>query len=739
MKNCKALVIFLTLCIALLTASASYGQTVVLNAVGSSGVFTTSGLAAVSPDPVTGAAALCGTNFWSGSGGSPSTALAFGIDGRNPGIPHEPGTLWVAWDNDTAPTRICTYLSVDSVVGQRLFFLQNAPNSNATLSLLPAVQYTLGGNKVSFAQDDTSCAASGGNGPFSVDINEASGSTATVTVHGGGNFGNGFANGASVTITGSTISGFNVTGVAVGGVGQLGPVSFTFSTGASSGLGSDTTGGASASVAANCPGIPAAVYTAILAAPHFTVGFTDIRPEDGHFTFLRASGALNSTDPTTPSMGYSSNPASPQGITSSFSKDVAFGLDFALFGGTDPITSNPVPAGIIADIGADPMMMLASNRNTSACGLGNALYNNVRTQDLQLAYSGALGATADISTALTSTASGCPSPLRVIEREPYSGTYNTFEYQVVRAQGWGGGGRFSQENGNVSYPQSNNNLGTSCPAWVASLPTTTASNPSFPPGSDGTLTQTCGNPLNIQTANYSGPSAALGLYNGFGGNRLRAIGTGQMVSVLNSTNVQDAIGYAFYGLGTYGGKTNVKYVALNGVDPLWPSYSGNPYGAGVFPTCTGKLNLTVPTFSCPHGQPTFDGILNGTYSNWNIIRVLYYGSLSTCSAPFTTLSIGCLLQATQDQANPNNGNVRDYVPFVYCTTNSGNCSPVSGIKYFRSHYTASGVTGDDGISTSGCPHTEGGGDAAGTIFPISLEITRLNLIGCSVQLTGNYQ
>lgn len=735
MKKCRFSVVILLLALGLFAASAGQAQTV-LNAVGSSGVFATTGLAAISPDPVTGAAALCGTNFWSG-GGSSVTSLAFAIDGRNAGIPHEPGTIWVAWDNDTAPTKVCSYLSVDSVVGNRLFFSQNGAG-NATLNLNTTAEFTLGANKVSFAGDSTSCAASGGNGPFSVDITEASGTTATVTVHGGGNFGNGFANGALVTITGSTISGFNVTNAAVGGVTQLGPTSFTFTT-SSAGLGTDSSGGASATVAANCPGLPAAVFNAINGT-HFTVLFTDIRPEDAHFTFLRATCALNATDNTTPCMGYSSNPASPQGIKGSYSQSVAFGLDFALFGGTDPITSVPVPAGTIVDVGADPIMYIANTNDTSACGLGNAAFINVNVQDVQSAFRGITGATQDISAPLASTASGCPAPLHVVEREPFSGTYNTQEWQVTRSQR-DGQGRWSQENGNVGYPQSNNNLGTACPSWVSSLPLSIAANPSHPPSGGGTLAQTCGNPLNIQSANYSSGTPQLGPYGGFGGNRTRAIGTGEMVAVVNSTNVTDTIGYAFYSLGTFGGKTHLKYVTLDAADPLWPSYGGNPYGAGVFPTCTGKVNLG--TFNCPSGQPTFDGVKNGSYTNWNVIRSAYYGSASTCASPFTTVSAACLIQAAQDQANPVNGNVRDYVPVVYCN-NSACGTPVQNLTYFRAHYSVSGVTGHNGHV--GPPFTptcsavpESGGDAAGGIFPIVLEVAQLNSIGCTAELTGFYQ
>jgi hypothetical protein len=247
--------------------------------------------------------------------------------------------------------------------------------------------------------------------------------------------------------------------------------------------------------------------------------------------------------------------------------------------------------------------------------------------------------------------------------------------------------------------------------------------------------------LNIQSANYSSGTPAVGPYSGFGGNKTRAIGTGQVVSVVNSTSGKNAFGYGFYSLGTFGGKANVKYVTLDNADPLWPSYLSNPYGVGKFAACTGKVNLS--TFSCPSGQPTFDGVRDGSYSNWNVIRADYYGPVSTCASPFTTVSAGCLIQAAQDQANPVNGTVRDYVPVVYC--NNASCSaPVQNLTYFRSHYSVSGVTGHNGYV--GAPFTscspavpESGGDAAGAIFPITLEEAQLNSIGCTAELTGYYQ
>src|SRR5215475_8682294 len=137
----------LTLAGALHLATASYAQAPQIMAVGSSAVFPSMAIAAVSGDPITGDPAPCGTKFW-----STDASQAAGIDARNGSIPAEGGNLWVAWDNDTTPTVVCTYLSVDSGVGQRLFLGQSA-SGNATLSLAAAATSTPGKNKVAFVSD----------------------------------------------------------------------------------------------------------------------------------------------------------------------------------------------------------------------------------------------------------------------------------------------------------------------------------------------------------------------------------------------------------------------------------------------------------------------------------------------------------------------------------------------------------------------------------------------------------
>ncbi len=730
MKNSKLLAVCFVMAVALLTASASYGQQVLLGA-GSSGAFGSISIAMVTPDPITGAAALCGSNAWS-TGGSTPSSLSVGVDTRGGGIHNEPANLFVAWDNDTAPTKVCGYLAVDSIVGERLFFEQGPTTTgNGYLQIGAAAEYTVGANKVSFVQDNLSCATSTGATSFPIALSLVSGTTLQATVFGGGNFSNYFANGATITVTGSPVAADNVSGVTISGVTQLSPLSFTYS--GTAGAASDASGSATVTVTPNCPGLPAAVYNLIAANPHFTMAFSDIRPEDALFQSQRVIAALNPNDPTTTNMGYGN-----KGILSAYSQGVAYPVNYAITG-TDPISGTGIPPYVATAVGAQVLMQIANNTDTSACGLGNAAFTNVSWYALARAYEGLAGATQDLSPALLSSAAGCPKPLWPVEREPLSGTYTTREWQIDRPYANRAG---SQENYNVGYPQSNNNP-AACAAWVAARPSTLPTNPTFPPAVAPPLyydSNNCGNPLDIQTANYTTATPTAGPYGGYGGNRTRGITNGEMVSIINSTNTANSLGYGFYSLGTYGGKTRVKYVTLDNADPLWPSYVDNPYGPGNWPACTGKVNLG--TFTCPLGQPTFDGLVGGGYRNWNELSAVSYGSaVPTCASPFTALTIGCFIQAAQDQVHTY---VKDFVPYLYCA-NSSCSSQTLAMPFFRSHYAVSGVLPHDGnnpAAPASCHNVvpiEAGGSMAGQIFPVQSDYTLQNNVGCSSELTNFFQ
>jgi hypothetical protein len=570
----------------LLFASTSNAQIPQIVAVGSSGVFTTTVISMIAGDPITSAGSLCGTHVWTAGSG-----IASGIDSRNGSIPAEGGNVAIVWDNDTTPTTVCVYLSVDSVVGQRLFLGQTA-SGNATLSLTAAATTTAGANKVSFVTD-----------------------TATT-------------------------------------------------------------------------GLPTAVYNAVN-GKHFNVAFTDIRPEDGQLAYGRAACTRSgTTDPSC--FGYGPLGGIGTAIQSSYSQTSAQVVAYSI-SGTDPFTGVAIPAFKSINIGAIPILLFYNTSDTAAGGLGNLNPTNINSSTATAFWSGLIG----INDQLVGFSTGTPKAIHVVLREPVSGTYNTFEWQLIHTRDHRSGD-FTQEYGFGPTP-----AGCFTPPNPATF---------VPP------TVSCANPANV-----TGQQGST-----FGGFRTRAIGTGEMVNAVNSTNNPNSIGYAFWGLGTFGGKTHVKYLQLNGVDPLYPSYStssGNPNIAN----CSGAFNLG--TFSCSGPLPTFDNVKNGNYRVWSTIRAVVFQSYNGTAVPD-------LIQAMQDQAHVN---IPDLVPSVYCA--SAACSSkVDGMPAFRTHYPVSGLSANNGTtspSTGFCaadqtaPNCfEEGGDMAGVPF---LDLQDQDYFG----LTGN--
>jgi hypothetical protein len=559
---------------ALLSASASQAQAPQIIGVGSSGVFSTVVIAMVNGDPITGASTTCGSKVWTGG-----AAIASGVDARNGSIPAEGGNVAIVWDNDTTPTTVCAYLSVDSVVGQRLFLGQSA-SGNATLSLTSAAQTTAGANKVAFVTD-----------------------TATT-------------------------------------------------------------------------GLPSAVFS-LVNGKHFNVAFTDIRPEDGQLAYGRAACSRSGvTDASC--FGYGPLGGIGTAILSSYSQTSAQVVAYSI-SGNDPFSGLAIPAFKSINLGAIPVVIFYNKTDTAAGGLGNLLPTNINATTAAAFWSGLIG----VNDQLVGTATGSPKQIHVVMREPVSGTYNTFEWQLIHTRDHRSGD-FTQE---YNFGPTPANCFTP-PASATFVPPTTS----------------CANPANV--TGQQGSS--------FGGLRTRAIGTGEMVNAVNSTNNPNSIGYAFWGLGTFGGKNNVKYMTLNGVDPLYPNYSTN---GGNLPSCSGAFNLG--TFTCTGTLPTFDNLKNGNYRVWSTIRAVVYQSYT---APGSGPSVFQLIQATQDQAHVN---IPDLVPSVYCG-NAACSSTVDGMPAFRTHYPVSGVQANNGTtspSTGFCASDqtapncfEEGGDMAGVAF-----------------------
>src|SRR5271157_193902 len=666
MKNSKLFTVLASLAIALLFATASYAQAPQVVGVGSSALFPSVAIGAVSADPITGSAAQCGTSFWSGG-----SSLAYGLDSRSDGgtpVPHEPGSLWVAWGpNDTAPTTVCAYLSVDSVVGQRLFLGQSA-TGNATLVVAAGAKTTAGGNKVSYVLD----VCSAGAVPASANVSSITEAGTTATFTATAPLATNFANGASVTISGSTVAAYNGTFT----IGNVTATTFTFTT--TAGAGADAAG--VANIGMDCPGLPVAVYNLINNA-HFNVAFTDIRAEDGQYAYHRAACTLIPGDATKACMGYGPEGHIGTAILSSYTSASAQVVAYAI-SGTDPLSGLGIPAFTTIPVGGEPVVVFVNTSNAAAGHLGNAAFTDVPVQVLSNYYSGYAGGTADMNPSVLPN----NALIHIVEREPVSGTYNTFEFGAIRTAA---DNRVrSQELGNTP----------TAPCFV-------------PPAAP----VACGNPLWLAGADTA--------------TRARAIGTGEMVTDVSAGNAAinpvDSLGYAFFSLGTFGGKANIKYLTVGGLDPI---YANGTNPAGAFPNCSGYFNVAPVTFACgAPGLPTFNNVIAGNYRPWSVLRAVTF-------VP-SPAAVASLILAAQDQAAPTSTpHIGDFVPSRYCA-NAGCGSFVDGLPVFKSHYGISGFTPDNGIISG----TESGGDMAGQTFTDQAEKDYDNFVGGGAILYNYFQ
>jgi hypothetical protein len=353
--------------------------------------------------------------------------------------------------------------------------------------------------------------------------------------------------------------------------------------------------------------VPASVYNAINNKP-FNAALSALRPEDALATTTRALDALNTANYD--GLGYTGTGTIGVPIESAFSTASNTPVKFAL-SGKDPISGLTVAAWVATNIGAVPALIVVNNLDTAAGGLGSlnsentAVFTNINTQDLANVFQGIDTRTRDLL-----PASGLPPVgLHNIQRDPLTGIFNTVEFDVVRNSA---NNKASQESG---------------------------------------VNPTSDNPLNISVTHADGSIAT----------RQRAIGTSEEVSELEA--VEDSIGYAFFTFGDFAkAGTKVRYLTVNGVDPLFATYAG-----GTFPLCSSS--------GCP-GSVTFPHIADGSYPLW------------------------ALLEAVTAK------NVPEWVP-------------VAQLQVFRDHYTSSGKAGANGYLTG---KVESGGSAGGAIITIQSDL-----------------
>lgn len=485
-------------------------------------------------------------------------------------------------------------------------------------------------------------------------------------------------------------------------------------------------------------GLPLPVYNALMgttgttcpgAAPvtpvHFNVAFGDVRAEDSQYLIgQRALCNDANSSPFFPPddkscLGFGPGVTAPgTAVVSSYSTSTANAAAYS-FTGTDPISGISVPASQQERIGLQAQIVFVNIADTSAGGFG-AMVNpsflphpltSVSAHTLSAMYTGQAFFTRDVY-------GGAPGAIpqvfaHMLAREPFSGTYNVFESQIIRQRD--GFNANSQETGVCGPSQS-------CYTSACFVQSATA----YP-------TTACSNPMDYCIGSNCGL-------------KTRVIGTGQMISVGNTASLPDSLGYAFWSLGNFGNKQNMVYLQIDGVDPLFPSYSihngvfpGGVTGQGTTallpaPTagqCGGYFNgdggVTITNFSCNSYQlPTFDGIQAGNYRLWNMVQAQYYGS-SPLAPSFSPLNITGFILGSQDQAAGATPRLTDFVPYVYCGNAACSSIAASPVQVFRSHYGLGGIAPNNGIVT---PTAEAGGDMSGSVFNVQSELDA-NLTGGS--------
>jgi len=385
-------------------------------------------------------------------------------------------------------------------------------------------------------------------------------------------------------------------------------------------------------IADSTTGIPTAIYNAINNKP-FNAALSALRPEDALYATTRALTALNTSDYN--GLGYTGTGTIGTAIQSAFSSSFNTPVKFAL-SGTDPISGDKVQSWVSTNIGAVPVLILVNNTDTALGGLGsvngsgNPVFANANTQDLANIFQGVDSRTRD----LLASSGVPPIGLHVIQRDPLTGIFNTVEFDNVR------------DSANVKASQ------------------------------ESGVNPTSDNPLNISVTHADGSITT----------RQRAIGTSEEVKELEAT--EDAIGYAFFTFGDFAkAGTKLRYLTVNGVDPLFASYSG-----GAIPTCS--------TSGCA-GSVTFPHLADGSYPLWALLEVI---TGKTVPAGVTSI-----VNAAETEV----ANVPEWIP-------------ASQLLVFRDHYTQSAKTGANGYKSG---TVESGGSMGGAIITVQSDLDSITDFG----------
>jgi hypothetical protein len=403
---------------------------------------------------------------------------------------------------------------------------------------------------------------------------------------------------------------------------------------------------------------------------------TDIRYEDALFATCRTNSKLGNSpapNPSTDGLGGLGYGANASGVCAKF------GDALADLEGSDILSGYPASTSTahvlaFAISGKDPFTGTAvPTATTVAVGAAPVVFIIERTA----ALAGAENITDQEAQTLFSGANcngnvvgGAGGPISVYLREPLSGTMNTTEYTVFRYWNYSGA---SQETGVAAQ----NPLSKACTA---------------------------------------------------GGDRFRAIGTGEEVkSVLNSVanNGNDGIGYAFFSYGNISSIANSSsygYLTLDGIDGIFHKYGttidpGQPATAGELPAAANLPASCAGAFPCAEGKIwsgnlSYPNLRNGSYRAWTDLRAVSNGTPLTALKTLITSSQSFVVTTEPD-----------FVPAVKV----GLTDP--GLPLLRSHYTQEGVAPIN-VSANG----DRGGDAGGCILTSTGSVTTSDTTTTLVQV-----
>jgi hypothetical protein len=309
--------------------------------------------------------------------------------------------------------------------------------------------------------------------------------------------------------------------------------------------------------------LPASVLSAFNGQT-ISMAATDILPVDAKFATYSTLAQCGSLGKGTQfiGLGYGPGPFAPEPIYSYFSQYYLNINDFNVYG-NDGATGLPIPSYTITPVGAIPLVVAVNTSNAN--GLGSPQLTNLNRTELGLLFTALLGRTADAIKQPFAGLGATYYGVSALVPSPLSGSYNVFEHSIA--------------NGKELYRSQDI---ANCDPYGA---------PSA-------------NPL-ITTRNIGATTSY----------RYRVIGTPETLSQLQST--QDSIAYEFWSAENFAGVSNVKYVTVDGVDPLQDAYTG-----GAIPQGAALANVTLSHMA------------DGSYPIWNEERLISSPSSAGVAATF---------------------------------------------------------------------------------------------------------